>query len=86
MERACERGVGAKSLSCARLFATPWTIALQASLSMEFSRQEDWNGLPCPPPGDLPNPRIKLTSLICPALAGRFLTASATLLLVYIWS
>ena len=59
MERACERGVGAKSLSCARLFATPWTIALQASLSMEFSKQESWNSSQCPPPGYLPNPGIK---------------------------
>jgi len=39
---------------------TPWIIACQASLSMEFSRQEYWSGLPCPPPGDLPNPWIKL--------------------------
>ena len=38
---------------------TPWTIAHQAPLSMGFSRQEYWSGLPCPPPGDLPNPRIK---------------------------
>ena len=42
------------------LFATPWTIACQASLSMGFSRQEYWSGLPCPPPGELPYPRIKL--------------------------
>ena len=40
-------------------FATPWTIALQAPLSMEFSRQEYWNGLPFPSPGDLPIPRIE---------------------------
>ena len=39
--------------------ATPWTLAYQAPLSMEFSRQECWSGLPCPPPGDLPNPGIK---------------------------
>ena len=38
---------------------TPWTVACQAPLSMRFSRQEYWNGLPCPPPGDLPNPGIK---------------------------
>ena len=41
------------------LFATPLTVALQASLSMGFSRQEYWNGLPCPPPEDLPYPGIK---------------------------
>ena len=49
-------------LSCfnhVRLFATLWTVARQAPLSMGFSRQEYWSGLPCPPPGDLPNPDIK---------------------------
>ena len=45
-----------------------------APLSMEFSRQEYWRGLPCPPPGDLPDPGIKPTSLISPVLAGRFFT------------
>ena len=40
------------------LFATPWTVAYQAPLSMEFSRQEYWSGLPFPSPGDLPNPGI----------------------------
>ena len=44
-------------------FATPWTVAHQAPLSMEFSRQEYWNGLPFPSPGDLLNPRIKPGSL-----------------------
>ena len=48
-----------KSLSHVRLFATPWTVARQAPLSMGFSRQEDWSGLPFPSPGDLPNPGIK---------------------------
>ena len=43
--------------------ATPWTVAHQATLSMEFSRQEYWSGLPCPPPGDLPNPGIEPRSL-----------------------
>ena len=42
-----------------RLFATPWTVARQAPLSMGFSRQEYWGGLPCPPPGDLPDPGIE---------------------------
>ena len=60
------------------LFATIWTIAHQAPLSMGFSRQEYWNGLPCPPPGDLPNPRIKPVSPRSPALAGGFFTTSAT--------
>ena len=44
-----------KSLSCAQLFATPWTVARQVPLPMGFSRQEYWNELPCPPPRDLPN-------------------------------
>ena len=48
-----------KSLSHVQLFATPWTVACQAPLSMGFSRQEYWSGLPLPSPGDLPNPRIK---------------------------
>ena len=45
-----------KSLS---LFATPWTVANQAPPSIEFSRQEYWSGLPCPSPGDLPDPGIE---------------------------
>ena len=61
-----------------RLFATPWTAALQAPLSMGFSRQEYWSGLPCPPPGDLPHPGIEPASLMSPALAGGFFTTSAT--------
>ena len=44
---------------CARLFATPWTVAYQAPPSMGFSRQEYWSGLPFPSPGDLPHPGIK---------------------------
>ena len=55
--------------------ATPCTVASQASLSMEFSRQEYWSGLPCPSPGDLPNPGIEPWPL---ALAGRFFTTCAT--------
>ena len=43
-------------LSFVRLFASPWTVACQAPLSMEFSRQEYWSGLPCPSPEDLPDP------------------------------
>ena len=49
-------------LSCACLFATPWTVTLQAPLSMGFSRQEYWNGLQFSYPGDLPDPGIKLGS------------------------
>ena len=47
------------SLSRVRLFATPWTVAYQAPLSMEFSRQEYWSRLPFPSPGDFPNPGIE---------------------------
>ena len=67
-----------QSLSCVWLFAIPWTIAHQAPLSTEFSRQEYWSGLPLPTPGDLPNPRIKLASLASPALADKFFTTSTT--------
>jgi len=49
-------------LSHVQLFATLWTVAHQAPPSMGFSRQEYWSGLPCPPPGDLPDPGIKPTS------------------------
>ena len=48
-----------RRFSCIWLFVTLWKVAHQAPLSMEFSRQEHWSGLPCPPPGDLPNPGIK---------------------------
>ena len=57
---------------------TPWTVARQAPLSMGFPRQEYWRGLPCPPPGDLPDPGIKPSSLTSPALAGRFFTTSTS--------
>ena len=53
-------------------------VACQAPLSMGFSMQEYWSGLPCPPPRDLPNLRIKPESRMSPALAGRFFTTSAT--------
>ena len=49
-------------LSRVQLLVTPWTVARQAPLSTGFSRQEYWSGLPCPPPGDLPNPGIELRS------------------------
>ena len=51
-----------------RLLVTLWTVALQAPLSMGFSRQEYWSELPCPTPGDLPNPEIEPASLTTPAL------------------
>ena len=54
---------------------TTWTVALQAPLSMGFSRQEYWIRLPYPPPGDLSNPGIEPTFLMSPALAGEFFTA-----------
>ena len=60
------------------LFLTPWTFAHQVPLSMGFSRQEYWSGLPWPPPRDLPGPGIKTTSLMSPALTGGFFTSSAT--------
>ena len=55
---------------------TPWTVVCQAPLSMGFFRQEYWSRLSCPPPGDLPNPGIEPTSLMSPALAGRFFTTN----------
>ena len=64
-------------LSYVQLFATPWTIAHQAPLSMEFPRQEYWSGFPLPPPGDLPDTGIKASSFVSPALAGGFFTNSA---------
>ena len=51
-----------QSLSCVCLFATPWTVAHQAPLSMGISRQEYWSGMPCPSPGDLPDPGIETGS------------------------
>ena len=54
--------------SCVQLFATPWAVAHRAPFPMGFSRQEYWSGLPCPPPGDLPNPRIKPAFPVPPAL------------------
>ena len=67
-------------LSHVCLFVTPWTVAHQAPLSTEFSRQEYWSGLPFPTPEDLPKPGIKPVSRVSPALAGRFLTTSADIL------
>ena len=63
------------------LFATPWTVALQAPLSMGFSRQEHWSGLPFLPPRDLPDPGIKPPFSASPALAGGFLPLSSIIYL-----
>ena len=61
-----------KSLSRVQLFGTPWTVAYQAPLSMGFSRQKYWSGLPFPSPGDLPDPGIEPGS---PALEADALTS-----------
>ena len=66
--------VCARVLSHIPLFATPWTIAHKAALSMEISRQEYWSGLPFPSPEDLPSPGIKPMSLVSLAVAGWFFT------------
>ena len=66
----------AKSLQSCPTLCDPMDCSQQALLSMKFSRQEYWHALPCSPPGDLPNPGIKPTSLISPALAGGFFTTS----------
>ena len=67
----------AKSIFCRiRLFVTPWTVAHQAPLSMGLCRQECWSGLPCPPPGEIPNPGTKPRSLLSPELGGGFFTTT----------
>ena len=68
----------AQSLSCVWLFATLWTVSQQALLSMGFSRQEYWSGLPFPTPGDLPDLGIKPTTPESPSLVGRFFTPEPT--------
>ena len=70
--------VAAKSLSRVQLFVIPWIASNQAPLSRGFSRQEQWSGLSCPPPGDLPDLGIEFGSLISPALPGEFFTTSST--------
>ena len=65
-------------LNHVQLFETPWTIACQTPLSMEFPRQECWNGLPFPTPGDLPNPGIEPESLASPALESWIFTTNTT--------
>ena len=61
-----------------QLFETPRAVAHQAPPSIGFSRQECWSGLPYPPPGDPPDPGIKIASLISAGLAGGFFTTSPT--------
>ena len=63
---------------CVCVFVTLWTLARQAPLSMGFSKQAYWSGLPCPPPADLPHPGMEPASLTSPALAGRFVSTNAT--------
>ena len=65
-------------VSRVRLFVTSWSIARQAPPSMGLSRQEYWSGMPCPPPGGLPDPGIEPRSPLPPASAGGFFTTSAT--------
>ena len=70
-----------ESVSCfsrIQLFVAPWTVARQAPLSMGFSRQEHWSELPCPPPGDLPNPEMEPRPLMSPAPADGLFTTGAT--------
>ena len=67
-----------RHFSCVRLFVTLRTVSCQMPLSMGFSRQEYWSGLSFPLPGDLPDPGIKPTSLMSPALAGGFFATSTT--------
>ena len=67
-----------------QLFVTPWTVARQAPLSVGFSRQEYWSGLPCPSLRDLPDPRIEPTSLMSPALAGGLFATSAAFYLFFL--
>ena len=77
-----------KSLSHVRLFAIPWTVAHQAPLSMGFSRQEYWSGLPSPSPGDLPDPGIEPRSLALQADALKEvirLKSCTLLLLTFYW-
>ena len=61
-----------------QLFLPLWTVASQVPLSMGFSRQEYWSGLPCPPAGDLPNPGTEPANPASPALTGRFFITITT--------
>ena len=63
---------------CAKLLQSCLPLAHQGPLSVGFSREEYWSGLPCPPPEDLPDPGVEPMSLMFPALAGGFFTTHAT--------
>ena len=65
----------ASAYTLSGFFVIPWTVAYQALLSMELSRQEYWSGLPFPSPGSFPDPGIEPESLVSLALAGRFFTS-----------
>ena len=65
-------GYGGLVAKLCSTLVTPWTVAFQAPLSVGFSRQEYWSGLPFSSPGDLPNPGIKSNPVSC--IAGRFFT------------
>ena len=65
------------------VFVTQWVVVCQAPLSMGFSRQEYWSGLPCPLPGDLPNPEIEPVSVRSLSLASEYFTTSATLIVQF---
>ena len=67
-----------KPLTPLQLFVTPWTVDCQVPLSMGFSRQGYWSGLPCPPPRDLPDPGIETGSPASPELQTDFFTSCAT--------
>ena len=74
--------VHAKSLQLCPTLCDPVDCSLPGSSVYGFSRQEYWSGLPCPPPGDLPNPGIKPAALTFPELAGKFFTTLATWLIL----
>ena len=67
-----------KSLQSCLTLCDPWTVVRQVSPSLGLSRQEYWSGLPCPPPGNLPDPGIEPSSLTSPALTHTFFITSAT--------
>ena len=76
--RACKVSCMLSHFSHVQLSAIPWTVDHQAPLSIEFSRQEYWSGLPCPPPGDRPCPGTEAVSLMSPALPGELFITSTT--------
>ena len=79
MDLFAVQGTLKSRFSHVQFFSTLWTVAHLTPLSMGFSRQEYYSGLPFPPPGDLSDPRIKPVSLMSPALASGLFTTRATL-------